>query len=309
MSGLRVHRGVAAGNQGGAALAVAVFSCESHTMAAFDFKGSALIEPPTLGKHETRTVRLIIDSRDRNHDLYPRPDEYDVKFDEQAEDVVSAELVRAHVPTHVAYVVGAANDELIVVVGTVSSVVRVPHGNYEPAALASALAAALPPGLTATYDATTDRYSLVGSGAFSVVCRVEKRGFDGTLSSVYPDHSIGQTLGFPVGIHTSDAGTGVLVAPFRRNFDLNRYAVLHIDGFTANRAMNDVLNKSFAIIENNLSSRLDQCDRPKKTFNPPVAKLTRLHIRWRDYHGNAFDFQNHDHRMELVLTLLKNNLY
>jgi hypothetical protein len=269
-----------------------------------------VIAPPSAASTtSTRRIRLVVDSRDRNRDLYPTPSEYEVRFDEDIEDVVVAELVRTHVPLS-ALLVDSTSNVLTVVVGGATRIdVVVPPGDYTPVGLANALEAALNagalPGSVVTYSAQLDSYKIecASQPVFAVDASAPRRGFDGVTTLDYPQNSIAQTLGFPMGFHSSTV-SGELVAPCRRNFDLNRYAVLFIDGFNVVRAMNSVTNNSFAVLGPGQDLGADE-DRPLKRFEPPVPKLARLRIMWKDYRGNRYDFQNQDHRLELVLTVLK----
>jgi hypothetical protein len=270
-----------------------------------------VIPPPANPVTTTRRVRLVVDSADRNRDLFPTPAEYEVRFEDDIEDVVAAELVRAHVPLS-ALVVGADSNALTVRVGAAGAPVDVvvPPGDYAPAGLAAALEAALSagplPAATVTYDPQRDAYAIACAAPtdYAVLASAPRRGFDGSVSRDYPDGSMAQTLGFPVGEHASDAATGELRAPCRRNFDLNRYAVLDIEpGFNVNRAVNAAVNNSFAVL--GPGQGLGDFDRPVKRFEPPIPKLARLRIAWKDRRGRRYDFQNQDHRLELVLHVLK----
>lgn len=271
-----------------------------------------VIAPPSFSLRATRRVRLVVDSRDRNRDLYPTPAEYEVRLDEEVEDVVSAELVRAHVPLSSLLVDATCNVLTLSVGGATWVDVVVPPGDYTAVGLANALEGALNAGPLAgsavTYDAQRDSYTIscASQPVFAVDAAAPRRGFDGVVYMDYPANSIAQTLGFSVGYHSSTSA-GELVAPFRRNFDLNRSAILFIDGFNVVRAMSSVTNNSFAVLGPRGQDLMgEDDDRPVKYFEPPVPKLARLRVSWKDYRGNRYDFQNQDHRLELVLTVMKN---
>lgn len=57
------------------------------------------IKPPDKNKtHGKKTTRLIVDSREREIDLYPDPSKYTLELEHEERDVVSVELSQANIP-------------------------------------------------------------------------------------------------------------------------------------------------------------------------------------------------------------------
>ena len=59
-----------------------------------------IIKPPSIEREEQKRTfsTLIIDSRDRNYNIYPNANDYTIDLDEVYQDVLSIELVSAKVP-------------------------------------------------------------------------------------------------------------------------------------------------------------------------------------------------------------------
>ena len=65
-----------------------------------EFSRHAVIQPPEIKTRdvETRSVRILIDSRDRDRSLYPSANSYCVSVPEDVRDVISVELLSYDVP-------------------------------------------------------------------------------------------------------------------------------------------------------------------------------------------------------------------
>lgn len=65
-----------------------------------EFARHAIIQPPTIKTRdvETRAVRVLVDSRDRDRTRYPSANSYSVNVPEDVRDVVSVELISYDVP-------------------------------------------------------------------------------------------------------------------------------------------------------------------------------------------------------------------
>lgn len=101
--------------------------------------------------------------------------------------------------------------------------------------------------------------------------------------------------------------TGLIRAPYRRNFNRDRYIVMNLDNVDLHHSITPILDKSFAIINSaEWSLNNDYSDDNVRTFNPPMASLRKLRIRFVDYDGYEYDFQNQDHRLELIFASLRN---
>ena len=43
----------------------------------------------------------------------------------------------------------------------------------------------------------------------------------------------------------------------------------------------------------------------KKSYYPALPSMKTFSIKFTDYHGNLYDFQNKDHRFEIIFTCYK----
>ena len=97
-----------------------------------------------------------------------------------------------------------------------------------------------------------------------------------------------------------------LEAEFKCNFDYNNFVIMDIDQFDILKSIDSELNRTFAIIPKvyNIQNVIDSPQYIKR-FSPPIGKLNKIRIRIYDRFGNDYDFQNQDHRFELLLTSFK----
>lgn len=256
----------------------------------FDFSKTSLIKPPfneakNIGK-ETWT-RLVIDSRDRDMKIYPNPNQYSIDLETDVLEVTSAEIVNNEVDVSL-YTVHLYNNTFTLKDSNNNSkIVVLNQGNFDATTILPNIANSLGTDYTATYDAVKDIISINTS--------IPNKEF--TLE-FYNNSDICLILGFIGGIPYSSTN-GVLTAPFRTNFGISRYVVMNIAQFTINNSANSVIHKSTAIFS---KFHIMKSIIPiKKYFNPPIARLLKISIWFTDYYGNPFDFQNKDHRIEILL--------
>lgn len=272
----------------------------------FDFKNSTVIKPPRntfeLNKHHTI---VVIDSRDRDTTVYPTPSDYVIELDEELQDVVSAELVTAKIPFK-SYVINTNNNQLTVNSTGVIKTITLEPANYDASSLASALQNDLNnaflgrgAGWQVQYIPIYDKFKILCSAAFQLLIVNDE-------TKDYIPKTMGKVLGFgrqnyQVTIPGS-IGDYTIVAPYRKNFEDVEYVVLNIDTFTVNYSVNSIVNKSFAIVPNskNEMNIISNNQRIIKNFNPPVPRLGKIRVSFTDFYGNRYDFQNHDHRIEIV---------
>jgi hypothetical protein len=271
----------------------------------FDFANSTVIKPHTsLDVNNTKSTFVVIDSRDRDVTQYQHPSDYVVELNEELQDLISAELVVAHIPFK-SYIVNTSNNCLNVTVNTTTRDVILEAANYTEASLASALTTAMNSaflGITSfevTYDELYDKYSITSTTPYQLTFRQRDK-------SDYVPRSMGKLLGFDrknydVSI-ANPYGAYKITAPFRKNFDDAQYIVMNVDTFTVNNSVNSIVNKSFAVIPDKRLALNVQTSTHRiiKNFNPPISRLAKLRIRFTDFYGNLCDFQNHDHRLEIV---------
>ena len=84
-----------------------------------------VIKPPDRNKtHGRISEKLVIDSRDRDYILYPKPNKYRYELEEEYKDVISVELVLAEIPNTV-YNIYDKNNQMILSVGEDASPTKV----------------------------------------------------------------------------------------------------------------------------------------------------------------------------------------
>lgn len=261
-----------------------------HTV--FDYSQSAIIKPPfrqasnnEVGKQFTR---MIIDSRDRDTSVFPCPNKYTYHFDQDIDEITSAEIIIMDIPL-AGYIVNENNNKLIVN----SIVLTIPVGNYDGAALA---------------DVLTGVISNVSDGAVVAYSPVQdKLYFDGPLEFTLDftkSPAIAKLLGFVV----NQSYMRPCVSTYRIDLNVNKYIVMNIDQFNINVSSNTHLDRTTALVHAKpLSVNYITYSNMhlKKFFNPPI-KLNKLRFTFTDYYGNLYDFQNQDHRIEILFESRKN---
>lgn len=96
---------------------------------------------------------------------------------------------------------------------------------------------------------------------------------------------------------------GVINAPYRYRLSKDRYIVMKINNVDTNRGVHPILDQSFALIhsrETDLNNEYEE--HYIKRFDPALSTLSKLAISFYDYEGNLYDFQNAEHRLELLFT-------
>lgn len=287
---------------------------QSHTILnhnTFDFKNSSIIKPPFEDFKNMEIIhkntRIVIDSRDRNTRIHPTPSQYDVELYEEIEEVTSAKLILADIPFNQYLIRNGFNDILHVN----NKQIRLSEGNYTATTLKTMLTSALfDEKIYVHYEESTDKLEFWGKDPFNFDFLGDIKD-DGVTT--YKQRSIAKVIGFDNRTYSSSVTASTdplalgythrLLSPFRINLNENKYIILNIDQFSVNSSINTNINKSFALIhknENNLNICTDDL-MVTKYFNPPIAKLSKLRLTFKNYDGSLYDFQNQDHRIEILL--------
>ena len=296
----------------------------------FSFQNSAIIKPPEIEKHEFKTTRIMIDSRDRNTDLFPNPANYEVTMTQEIDDAVAATIIVADIP-HTSYLINPNNYELTVLVDTDEVTASLPFGNYTPSDLATEIQTALNNAVNAAnvaiifqveYHARLDKYVFTANREFSVSCEggVEPYGdaqvrtisdasgnlvrqIVGQTVTPYRKNSIGKMIGFPRKVVSSDAN-GRLEAPFRKNFTDANMIVLHIEQMRLYQSDTTHVNKSILVLHGTSTRELgvfSSNTEYRASFSPPIPRLSKIRLTFYNAWGELYDFQNYDHRIEMLI--------
>jgi hypothetical protein len=280
----------------------------STTYKHFDFAKTALIKPPfeDFKNKEVgnKFTRVIIDSRDRNTSIFPTPSTYDVELDEELEDVTAVEILVMDVPFST-YLINNSNNKLTIVHGTGSQfdqvrTVSITPGDYDGTQFASSVRSAINTQtsmlMDVLYNPIQDNFVFSSTSAFKI-----------TLST-FPTSNLYKVLGLDQQEHPSKLGppnasghTNFVWSKYRKDFSDNKYIIMNVEQISLNVSRNTIINKSLALIPARYSALNHFSATPiKKFFNPPIGRLTKLRLSFRDYYGNYYDFQNQDHRLDIM---------
>jgi hypothetical protein len=266
-----------------------------------EYINNAIIPPPQeLADIEPKHkyTRLVIDSKDRDISLFPDPNKYEIKLEDDIDDVVSAHLLSIDVHLS-SYMINKYFKEFDLIISGVISKVILDEGDYTATSLASMIQTKMNMISNNTfevvYDEIKDNYIFRSHISFSI-------------SFVNQTNSLHQLLGFKKDTYASidteiSPHPHVLKSLYRKNFKYNNYVIMNIEQFDINKSNSNIIQKSFAIIMDNYSN-INLGDDPKiiKTFTPPIPRLAKLRISFVDRYGNTYDFQNMDHRIEILFT-------
>lgn len=265
---------------------------------------NAIITPPKMNFKDipVRKYRYIIDSRDRNTNVYKTPSKYTIELDESLTDVVSAELVLTDFQFNL-YNVSKNNCMLYTSAGNY----ELQHGIYTGDSLANALSEITP--FIATFNNITNRITLTAIETTTLIFKKDtKKQYDyEAYVDVYPENCIGKTLGFDIQNYELVANTP-LEAPYVVNLHSDNYIIMYMQQAKVYHSKNNNAHNAFAIINKQETDTYGinmYNNEVKKYFNPPIPDLKKLIFKFCNYSGDLYDFQNKDHRFEIVFTCLK----
>ena len=261
-----------------------------------EFINNAIIPPPQnepFIEKNTKTTRIVIDSKDRDLNLFPAPNSYEVRFDDDIEDVMTMQLISIDIPLS-SYMINKYFNTFTLN----SQDIILEEGDYTDQELAQHITerivtlTGVP--IVVTYTSKKDGFIFTGTSPFSISFKTQK-----------PGNSLHSMLGFKHETYTSDV-SNVITSPYRKNFNFNNYIVMCIDQFDLIKSNSNNLHRTFAVIVKSYYD-MNMGDIPQliKTCTPPIARLSRIKISFKDRYGNPYDFQNIDHRIELLFTSFK----
>lgn len=249
-----------------------------------DFINKAIIEPPKDIIDDFKKTRVIVDSRIRNKNLFPSQNSYDIQFDDDINDVSKCELIYADIPMPL-YLINKNFNTITFTINAITYNIILESGDYSISELATALQTQMANEFIVEYVPRTDNFRFTNTSAFSI--------------DFTPVNNLSMLLGFRQQVYHSN--NFVINSEFRKNLNYNNYLIMDIEQFDVLKSSDKDLNKTFAIIPKHYND-LNICDdiRYIKKFSPPIPKLARLKIKFYDKFGNPYDFQNMDHRFELM---------
>ena len=271
------------------------------------FASKAIVDPPKIDHRDlpTKKIRYIIDSRDRNTALYPNPAKYSLKLDEGLTDVVKAELTVSDFKFN-NYNVNSNN----CVLHATSGEYTLPSGRYDGPALAQTLTEITP--FTVTYNSVRDKLSFTSASADKLLFKSDtQRQFDQeSFIDAYRSKSVGRVLGFDIADYELAPGSA-LEAPYRISLSDENFIVMYMRQAKVYFSQNNKVHNCFAILNKSETSTHGLImhggsdSTTSKGFRPPIPNLSTLAFKFTDYDGNLYDFQNKEHRFEIVFTCLR----
>jgi hypothetical protein len=295
--------------------------------------------PPSqaIGRRMT-TKRVFVDSAQRDRVAYPTPAEYEVIFQDDLYDVAAMQLVVADVPFP-AYVIDARRAALALRLGaepgSVPAVAQLDAGDYVSVAdLAASLADALNAGAAAagssayfwaTVTGRTETVALWSTDAFALPAAATAAtaaaaaggpagvlGFQpGVAYAATPYDPAAPPPGAPTQPVPNGSGqmpSFLLAAPYRANLTPVGAVVLDVKVPSTDvlASVNQAADRTFAVLYKspathavNATSSASDC-LIEKRWSAPQARVGRLRLRFTDLQGELYDFQNQDHRLELL---------
>lgn len=261
---------------------------------------------------------LIIDSRDRDSATYPNSNNYIYFLEKEYRNIVEIELVQAFIPNS-GYTITSNNNQIIIN----GAFTTITNGDYteddEPAnktKLSEHLTNSIAD-IEVTYDYNTKKYKIKNTSAAQITISFQGSEIlnDGNSYSPpkynYNDNSLGPLLGFLPKEYTIASGD-CIEADNIADFDACKFVLLQIPEFDRLKSINENIEKSFALIP--FSDTLMYFDNTKnygniKLFNPPMYRLNKLQIVFRDRLGNLFDFSGREHCLIFAVSYKSNSSF
>jgi len=268
----------------------------------------------------TKEYFVVIDSRDRNYDLFSSTSQYEIELNNVYKDIVSIELISAEIP-HSGYIINASNNEIhFIETNTQTSTntyytATIPQGNYTESELATTIGEQMTTAGQSTYTVTVDTTSRKmsiasnltgGDNIFSLIFRGNTEKYEDSTRYLYKERSIGSILGF---IRNDLSGSASYSGQNQYNINGENYILLHIDNLSNMEGRGYGVSNSFAKItltSDKNKTRFYNMNEyiTKKIFNPPLGKLNQLFIKFKKYDGGLYDFGGIEHSLFFKITTL-----
>ena len=263
------------------------------------FAEHALIPPSKTESKDisTRQHRVVIDSRDRDMIKYPDPSNYVIDINHDIRDVLSVQLVAYDIPFNNISVTEDNNlFEYLDANGDLQTI-EIPEGEYNVITLLTNMINGLFVGNS------SPNYPLLVSTSN---IQLELNTTDATRflfasDTGYRHRSIAKTLGFePVDITASGSTT----AKYKYHLEAERYVALFLQAAKLCQTTNPGTHECFAMIPRYVDSEGAQAldTFVRKRFAAPIAALDKIRVRFKTRGGSYYNFENKDHRLELVYT-------
>lgn len=265
-------------------------------------------------------IAYFVDSRDRDCSIYAEPNDYVVPTNYVYRNVTSITLLSCVIPNTIYNIYEHNNLIHFEETPTVLLTATIPPGNYDittlPTAIKTAMEAVGNSTYTVTVDSTTSRITITsdlsgGTGVFNLIFAGDnvKKGFSGSHAILKQD-SMGTVLGFlPIDLSGANSYTATGIV----NLNTLPYLLLFLDNIEKYESTETGGSRAFCQIYRNLEGsggstngntvhNIQNSFVNTKNFSPPLAKLDKLHISFRDYWGNIIDFNAAEHSLLFEFT-------
>jgi hypothetical protein len=269
------------------------------------FTEHAVIEPPVNISEPKRYFRYVVDSRDRHRGYFKDPNIYDLKLSEDIHDVQSVELLSYDIP-FTKYLINQYNNKFFYEINGLSEDFEIDKGDYVSG---DQLVLELNNQQTIfkfKYNAVNQKISIkkTVSENINIECGPNFKkvnNFEGP-SPVYKN-SLFKIIG--LGLEQINGITmNFLEFPYKIDLRSDEYIIMNLENANVISSENITTNKSFSIIKKKSTNNIIERNYIKE-FNPCIASLGTLKVTFKDYDGNLYDFQNHDHVFELLFCCYK----
>ena len=267
---------------------------------------------PKTSNEQVTFNQIIIDSRDRDRTLYPKPNNYVIQLKSPIRDVVSLEMLQICIPksedlindNNNQFTFQESQDQIDNGTYVTASI---PNGQYQLVdelcqALTSAMNNASTTGATytVTADPLTNLVSITVTGGTGVL------GVFNSSDGTYLPGNMSSNIGF--GATNVKSTSGNLTSDGVYDIDGADYVVMELEGISNCMGSSDTLDGCFAMIPlcdvlhgSIFHGRLNDVGKCYVRFNPILPRLTKLHIKFRRPDGTLYDFggRNHNFMFEL----------
>ena len=278
-----------------------------------NYPDGIVIRPgPKTANEQMTYSQLVIDSRDRDTKLYPKPNDYVIHLKSPIRDVVSLEMLQICIPKS-EDLINDNNNQFTFqetqdqVDNNQYTTAFVPNGQYQ---LIDELCTAL---TTAMNNATTTGASYtVAADPLTNLVKISTTGGDGVfgiynnLGGEYLQGNMSSNIGFSATNTTSTSGE--LTSDGVYDIDGADYVIMELEGVSNCMGSSDTLDGCFAMIPlcdvmhgSIFHGRLNDVGKCFVRFNPILPRLTKLHIKFKRPDGTLYDFQGRNHNFMFEL--------
>jgi hypothetical protein len=228
---------------------------------------------------QTRTINLVVDSRDRDLKMYPSLNNYVIELNEPLMDVVSAQIVAGEFPLRSVTVNARCKSILVNNIRY-----EVPNGWYTREELAEVLSRILSVDVEIKYEKYCFRFPTL------------------TVVSFEQPDSLWPVLGLDSKSYTVPT-SGILLSNRKSLEDSIDYAIMSIDNFYTLTSDNNATDNAFVLIDQ-LGLGTGASYLVQKFFNPPI-NIQKLKIKFVDYDNEPYLFTKNHHHFVIKFECLK----